>query len=281
LGKENGMAGQLQGKVAIVTGGASGIGEGMVKRFVAEGAKVVIADLDQALGEALQKELGANAAFKKTDVSDAKQVAELVDFAIKTYGGLHALVNNAGVPSTRTPSLLEDDLSDFDRVMKVNLLGVMVGTREAARHMSKNGGGSVVNVTSIGGINPSPGMWSYGASKAAVGHFTRSAAVELGPMGIRCNLIAPGNIETPIMAKTVAAGLPPKERDEMMAKVRAFLLGRQPIQIQGVPEDTAQAALYLISDASRYVTGMTIPVDGGQLCGSPQTGGGFKDAVKR
>jgi NAD(P)-dependent dehydrogenase (short-subunit alcohol dehydrogenase family) len=100
-------------------------------------------------------------------------------------------------------------------------------------------------------------------------------------MGIRCNLIAPGNIETPIMAKTVAAGLPPKERDEMMAKVRAFLLSRQPIQIQGVPEDTAQAALYLISDGSRYVTGMTIPVDGGQLCGSPQTGGGFKDAVKR
>jgi NAD(P)-dependent dehydrogenase (short-subunit alcohol dehydrogenase family) len=275
------MANQLESKVAIVTGGASGIGEGIVQRFVAEGARVVIADLNQESGAALQKQLGSSAAFKKTDVGDPQQIAQLVNFAVERFGALNVMVSNAGVPGTRAPSLIEDDLNDFQRVMNINLLGVIVGAREAARHMAKNGGGSIINMTSSGGIQPAPGLWAYNASKAAVIHFTRSAAVELGPLGIRSNCIAPSNIETPIMAKTVAAELPDDKKDEMIAKVRAFLLSRQPLQIQGLPEDIAQAALYLASDASRYVTGTTIPVEGGALCGSPSTSDTFKSAIKR
>jgi NAD(P)-dependent dehydrogenase (short-subunit alcohol dehydrogenase family) len=190
-------------------------------------------------------------------VGDPQQIAELVNFAVERFGGLQIMVSNARVPGTRAPSLIEDDLNDFQRVMNINLLGVIVGAREAARHMAKNGGGSIINMTSSGGIQPAPGLWAYNASKAAVIHFTRSAAIELGPLGIRSNCIAPSNIETPIMAKTVAAGLPEGKKDEMIAKVRTFLLSRQPLQIQGLPEDIAQAALCLASDASRYVTATT------------------------
>jgi NAD(P)-dependent dehydrogenase (short-subunit alcohol dehydrogenase family) len=273
------MAGQLKGKVAIVTGGASGMGEGMVRRFVAEGAKVVIADLNEELGRTVQQDLGADASFLKTDVSEEAQISALVAHAVNTYGGLHIMVNNAGLPGSRPKSFLEDDFSDFHKVMSVNLLGVLLGARDAGRHMAKHGGGSIINISSAGGIQP--GIRVYNFSKAAVIHFTKSAAVELGPLGIRVNAIAPSNIETPIMGKLVTGGLDSEKAGEVMEKVRAFLISRQPLQIQGIPEDIAQAALYLASDASRFVTGTTIPVDGGSLCGSPQTGDAFKSSIKR
>jgi NAD(P)-dependent dehydrogenase (short-subunit alcohol dehydrogenase family) len=276
---ETHMADQLKGKVAIVTGGASGMGEGMVRRFVAEGAKVVIADLNEDLGHTVQKDLGADASFLKTDVSEEAQITALVAHAVKTFGGLHVMVNNAGMPGNRPQSFLEDNFSDFHRVMSVNLLGVLLGAREAGRHMVKNGGGSIINISSAGGIQP--GIRVYNFSKAAVLHFTKSAAVELGPQGVRVNAIAPSNIETPIMGKLVAGGLDDGKSSEMLEKVRAFLISRQPLQIQGVPEDIAQAALYLASDASRFVTGTTIPVEGGSLAGSPATGAAFKTAIKR
>jgi NAD(P)-dependent dehydrogenase (short-subunit alcohol dehydrogenase family) len=270
----------LKDKVAIVTGGSSGIGAGMAERFVAEGAAVVIADVNQEMGEALAKELGSKASFKKTDVSSAEQIAALVDHAVTKFGGLHVMVNNAGISGKRYPKLLDDDFADFQTVLGINMLGVFLGTRDAAKQMQKHGGGSVINVASIGGINATPGLWAYNSSKAAVVHFTRSAAMELGEIGVRVNCICPGNIETPIMARNVAGNLPPEQQAEMMKKVRAFLIGRQPLQIQGLPEDTAQAALYLASDRSRYVTATVIPVDGGMLAGNPGSASGFRDAIK-
>jgi NAD(P)-dependent dehydrogenase (short-subunit alcohol dehydrogenase family) len=274
------MTDELKGKVAIVTGGSSGIGAGIAERFSAEGAQVVIADVNQERGEALAQQLGAGASFKKTDTSSPEQIRELIDHTVKTFGGLHVMVNNAGVSGVRHPTLLEDDLADFHRVLGVNLLGVMTGTRDAARHMSQHGGGSVINITSIGGMNPGASLWTYNASKAAVIHFTKSAAIELGGYGVRANCIAPGNIETPIMAETMAGHLPPEEKAEVMKKVRAFLISRQPLQLQGVPEDTAQAALFFASDRSRYITATVLPVDGGLVAGSPPTAGGFRDAIK-
>jgi NAD(P)-dependent dehydrogenase (short-subunit alcohol dehydrogenase family) len=262
---------ELAGKVAIVTGGSSGIGLRVSERFVAEGARVVIADIDDERGNEVVRPLGADGAFKRADVSDPAQVEELVAFAVETFGGLHIMFNNAGVSGVRHPSLLDEDFADFYRVMGVNLLGTMAGTREAARHMSGNGGGSIINVSSIGGVQAAPSLWAYHTSKASIIMFTRCAAIELGPHGIRVNCIAPGNIETPILEQTMASHLPEAERPEFMRKIRAFIIARQPVQRQGQPDDIAEAALYLASDRSSYVTGTLLPVDGGMLAGNPAT----------
>jgi NAD(P)-dependent dehydrogenase (short-subunit alcohol dehydrogenase family) len=179
------------------------------------------------------------------------------------------MFNNAGIGGARHPSLLDDDFADFTEVMGINLLGVMTGTREAARHMSANGGGSIINMSSIGGIQPAPSQWAYHASKAAVIMFSRSAAIGLGPDGIRVNCIAPGNIETPILGQTMLSHLPDDARAEAMRKLRSYLISRQPLPRQGVTADIAEAALYFAGDRSSFVTGTLLPVDGGMLAGSP------------
>ena len=221
------MLNELADKVAIVTGGASGIGRGTVERFVAEGAQVVIADVESDEGEALAAALGPDAVFRRADVSDPEQVGALVATAVETFGGLHVMVNNAGVPATMHRRFLDDDLADFHRVMALNVLGVMAGTRDAARHMATSGGGSIINLTSMGGIQAGGGMMAS-VPKAAVIQFTRSAAIELACYEIRVNAIAPGNTPTP---------LPPTT-------------------------DIAEAALYFAGERSRYVTGTVLPLDG-------------------
>jgi NAD(P)-dependent dehydrogenase (short-subunit alcohol dehydrogenase family) len=273
------MASELTGKVAVVTGGASGIGLGAAQRFLDEGAQVVIADIDRDRGEKIAKELGRDVAFRMTDVSVPDQVAQLVAFAVETFGGLHVMFNNAGISGARH-SLLDDDFSDFYKVMGVNLLGVMTGTREAARHMSTNGGGSVINISSIGGIQPAPNLCAYHMSKASIIMFTKSAAIELGRYGIRVNCIAPGNIETPILEQTMASHLPEAERAETMRRIRSFILARQPLQRQGTTADIAEAALYFASDRSSYVTGSLLPVDGGFVAGNPARSGEI-DALRK
>jgi NAD(P)-dependent dehydrogenase (short-subunit alcohol dehydrogenase family) len=253
----------------------------VAERFLAEGARVVLADVNAEQGEAMAAESGPDAPFKQTDVSDQDQVRELVAFAVETFGGLHVMFNNAGISGARHPHLLDDDLVDFHQVHGVNLLGVMAGTREAARHMSANGGGSIVNVSSIGGIQPAPGMWSYHTSKVGVIFFSQCAAVDLGEHGIRVNCIAPGNIETPILGSVMAAGLPEEEKAELMQRIRAFLLTRQAIKRQGTTGDIAEAALWFASDRSSYVTGTLLPVDGGMVAGAPPETAKSFEAVKQ
>ncbi|OBH12371.1 SDR family NAD(P)-dependent oxidoreductase [Mycobacterium sp. E3247] len=259
------MVNELDGKVAIVTGGASGIGRGIAERFVAEGARVVIADVETARGEELAATLGAAALFRRTDVSDPEQVAALVAATVEQFGGLHVMVNNAGI-SSPLRRLLDDDLADFQRVMGVNVLGVMAGTRDAARHMADRGGGSIINLTSIGGIQAGGGVMIYRASKAAVIQFTKSAAIELARHEIRVNAVAPGNIPTPILASS-AAGMDPTELERFEARVRETMREDRPLKREGTPDDIAEAALYFATDRSRYVTGTVLPVDGGTCAG--------------
>jgi NAD(P)-dependent dehydrogenase (short-subunit alcohol dehydrogenase family) len=267
------MPGELAGKVAIITGGASGIGLGCAERFVAEGARVVVADVDRERAEVVVGALGSDAAFCATDVSDQSQIARLIAFAVERFGALDVMFNNAGISGKRHATLLDDDLADFHDVLGVNLLGVMAGTREAARHMAQHGGGSIINTTSIGGMQSTPSLWAYHASKVGVIMFSRSVAIELGQHAIRVNCIAPGNIETPILGQNVAGDMNEADRDAYMQRVRALIISRQPLQRQGTTDDIAEAALYFAGDRSRYVTGTVLPVDGGMVAGSPARSG--------
>jgi NAD(P)-dependent dehydrogenase (short-subunit alcohol dehydrogenase family) len=247
------MAPELAGRVAIVTGGARGLGRAVVERFVDEGARVVIADVDTEVGKAVASELGTATAYQPTDVADADDVQHAVEFAVEELGGLHIMVNNAGIGGSHK-RFLDDDFDDFERTMAVNVFGVLVGCQRAARHMADNGGGVITNITSIGGINAGPGVMAYRASKAAVIHLSRAIAVELARFGIRVNCIAPAHIPT-----AINAGL------DQEAIVRAM----QPLQRVGSPRDVAEAVLYLSSDRAAQVTGIVLPVDGGTTAGPP------------
>jgi len=257
----------LAGKVAVVTGGSSGLGHATVQRFVAAGARVVIADLDAERGKDLAAACGDRARFHCVDVADAQQMSDLIAFAVTEFGGLHIMVNNAGIASTMHEDFLADDLADFGRVMAVNLLGVMLGTREAARHMSGAGGGSIVNMSSIGGIRAGKRVMTYRASKAAVLHFTKCAAVDLGSYEIRVNCIAPGNIPTPILESSVKQ-MSGDDRDAFVTNMRQKMRTDRPLEREGTPEDVAEAALYFAGDRSRYVTGTVLPIDGGTVAGT-------------
>jgi NAD(P)-dependent dehydrogenase (short-subunit alcohol dehydrogenase family) len=260
------MVNELTGKVAIVTGGASGIGAGIVERFLAEGARVVIADVERDRGQDFAATLGGDAVFRLTDVSDPEQVSALVASAVETFGGLDVMVNNAGVSSKMHRSFLDDDLADFQRVMAVNVLGVMAGTRDAARQMASSGGGSIVNMSSIGGIQAGGGVMTYRASKAAVIMFTKSAAIELAQYEVRVNAIAPGNIPTPLL-QTTTTDKSPEELARFEHAIREQMRSDRPLKREGTTADIAEAALYLASDRARYVTGTVLPVDGGTVAG--------------
>ena len=247
------MGQELTGKVAIVTGGAGGLGRATVELFVEEGARVVIADVDAEGGKALATELGPAVTFQPTDVVDADEIQRAVDFAVEELGGLHIMVNNAGIGGSHK-RFLDDDFEDFERTMAVNIFGVMVGCQRAARHMAAHGGGVITNITSIGGINAGPGVMAYRASKAAVIHLSRSIAIELARRGIRVNCIAPAHIPTAMNATF-----------DQEAIVRAM----QPLQRFGSPRDVAEAVLYLSSDRAAQITGIVLPVDGGTTAGPP------------
>jgi NAD(P)-dependent dehydrogenase (short-subunit alcohol dehydrogenase family) len=245
------MSNELEGKVAIVTGGANGIGRAITEVFVEEGARVVIADIDDEAAVELVGLLGPAASFVHTDVSDADSVQSAIDHAQQQFGALHVMVNNAGI-SGSPRRLMQDDLRDFDRVMAVDLYGVMIGTQRAARAMGE--GGSIINITSIGGISPGPGFSTYRAAKAGVIHFSRSAAIEVAELGVRVNVIAPGNISTEINA---------------MYDTGSVARRIQPLQRRGETRDIANAAVYLASERAAQVTGILIPVDGGTTAGPP------------
>lgn len=262
------MGQELAGKVAIVTGGASGIGRATAELFVERGASVVIADVDTRRGEELAGLLGPAALFRRTDVAEAEDIQSLVDFAVDRFGGLHVMVNNAGISGAMHNRFLDDTLEDFRRVMDVNVLGVMLGSQRAARHMAKQGGGSIINTTSIAADLAGFGVMTYRASKAAVAQFSRSIAIDLAEYGIRVNCIAPGHIPTE-MTSYAAPGMTPEAAERVSRAVGAVLKANQPLKRQGTVRDVAQAALYLASDCSAQVTGMMLPVDGGTLAGDP------------
>jgi NAD(P)-dependent dehydrogenase (short-subunit alcohol dehydrogenase family) len=262
------MSKELSEKVAIITGGAAGIGRGCVELFVEEGAKVVIADVDEARGRSLSATLGPATRFMHTDVAKREDVQALVNFAVVEFGGLHIMFNNAGVSDAAHGTLLDDDFSHFERVMRVNVLGVMLGTQLAARHMAAHGGGSIINVASIAGVQSGHGFSCYRASKAGVIHFTKSAAIELGSHLVRVNCICPGNIPTDMGTFAAPApGMGQSDGDRLQQAVRAVRMKHQPLQRQGRPNDIGQAAVFLGGDRSLQITGQVLSVDGGASAG--------------
>ncbi|MET9081240.1 SDR family oxidoreductase [Streptomyces sp. NPDC004237] len=246
--------------MAVVTGGAAGLGRATVERLLEDGTRVVVGDLDREAGESLAEEYGKDVRFRQTDVASAEQVRDLVGVAVQEFGGLHLMVNNAGISGDMKMRILDDDFADFHRVLSVNLLGVMTGTQAAARHMAAGGGGAVVNISSIGGIQAGPGVLSYRASKAAVIHFTKCAALDLAEYGIRVNCVAPGGIPTGLLASATAD-------DETTKRIRAHMAATQPLTRVGTPRDVAEAVAYLSGDLSLHLTGTVLTVDGGTTAG--------------
>jgi NAD(P)-dependent dehydrogenase (short-subunit alcohol dehydrogenase family) len=262
------MADELRGKVAIITGGASGIGEATAELFVEEGAKVVISDVADARGEALAARLGPNARYRHADVARRDQLEALVDHAIDEFGDLDVMFNNAGIPGAYHNRFLDDPLDDIDKVLAVNLAGVMWGSQFAARHMAKQRKGSIINTASIAGIDASYAITAYRASKAGVINFTKSIAIDLGEYGIRANALCPGHILT-AMSGFSAPGLSPEKAREMEAAMRETWMVNQPLARDGTPRDVAQAALYFASDRSLQVSGQALAVDGAMTAGDP------------
>ncbi len=248
------MGHELEGKVAIVTGGAGGIGKATAELFAAEGARVLIADVNDEAGEALARELGETAAYRHTDVG------------IKA--GLDIMFNNAGISCAAFPDFIDDTFENFHEVIAVNLLGPMVGTQAAARAMIKQGGGGVIlNNASIAGLLAGQAMMTYRASKAGVIHFSKSAAIDLARYGIRVNCLVPGHIRTPL--SSFEQGSQAGNVADLAKQIDAVYLSNQPLKRRGQAEDVAQAALYLVSDRARQITGIAMPVDGGVTTGDP------------
>lgn len=260
------MPNELDGKVAIITGGAHGIGRGAVEVFAEEGARVVIADLDSDAGEALVSQIGSAARFKRTDVAKREELQALIDFALAEFGELHVLFNNAGMPGTFHQRMLDDPFDDFDAVMRTNLGSVMHGTRIAGAHMAKHGGGSIINTSSIAAAVPSYAIPIYRASKAGIDNFTRCAAIDLGEYGIRVNAIAPGGIPTRLNS-LVEPGLTPEETQGLIDALAPARLITQPLKHVGDARDIGHMAMFLASDRAAHITGQVIAVDGGVTAG--------------
>ena len=250
--------GALDGKITIVTGGTSGIGEAIAKAFVSEGAKVVIAGRREEEGRALERSIGVR--FVRADVAREADVKAMVDRTLDWFGRLDCLVNNAGIPSPMV-SVTEVDVATIDQVLAVNVKGVLLGMKHAAPVMLAQQSGSIVNVSSMAGHRGGVSGHIYSASKGAVSALTRSVAAELGEKGVRVNSISPGAIVTGIFGKN--AGLEGSKADRVAGVVKEAFARIQPIPRAGMPEDIAQAALFLAGDGSGFINGQDIVVDGG------------------
>jgi NAD(P)-dependent dehydrogenase (short-subunit alcohol dehydrogenase family) len=250
--------GALDGKTAIVTGGSSGIGERIVELFVEEGANVVVAARRQEEGQKLEKRLGVR--FIRTDVSSELDVKAMIDHAVKSFGRLDCLINNAAVPSPMV-SITEIDVATIDQLLAINVRGVLLGIKHVAPVMLAQKSGSIVNVGSIAGLRGGVSGHIYSATKGAVHALSRSAAAELGEKGIRVNTLVPGAIVTGIFAKN--AGVEGSKADKVNDFLKVAFATLQPVPRAGLPDDIARAAVYLASDASSFVNGQEIVVDGG------------------
>ena len=252
--------GQLDGKVAIVTGATSGIGERIAELFVAEGARVVAAGRRTEEGKALETRCGDALSFIRTDVAVETDVKAMIDHAVTRFGRLDCLVNNAGSGAPMV-SIAEVTAEQFDTVFGVNVRGVMFGIKYAAPVMLRQGSGSIVTIGSAAGLRGGTAGHVYSASKAAAIHLSRSAASELAHGGVRVNSISPGGIVTGIFAKT--AGVQGSDADRVLGVVADRFATVQPIPRAGVASDIAQAAVFLASDAASFITGQDLAVDGG------------------
>ena len=243
---------RLKGKVAIVTGGASGFGEGIVRRFAAEGAKVVIADLNDDAAQKIAREIDGTAV--QTDVSKAADVKALAEAAVARFGDIDILVNNAGIGhKPQTLDTIEESV--FDRILAVNAKSVFLTAQAIVPRMKARKTGAILNIASTGGVSPRPNLTWYNASKGWMITATRAMAVELAPFGVRVNAINPVAGETPLLSTFMGQDTP---------EIRAKFLASIPIGRFSTPEDIANTALFLCSDEASMITGVALEVDGGR-----------------
>ncbi|UUZ76692.1 SDR family oxidoreductase [Polaromonas sp. P1(28)-13] len=241
----------LAGRVCIVTGGAQGIGEACIRRFAREDAKVVIADIDDARGAALARELGG--LYVHCDVGDKAQVDALVAQTLAAHDCIDVLVNNAGI--FRAADFLDVSEADFDAVLRINLKGSFLVGQAVAREMAKAGKGSIVNMSSVNAVLTIPTIASYNVSKGGINQLTRVMALALADKGVRVNAVAPGTIATELATKAVLTS------DDAKAKI----MSRTPMKRLGEPSEIADTVAYLASDAASYITGEIVVVDGGRM----------------
>ncbi len=257
--------GVLDGKVAIVTGGTSGIGARTAELFVEEGARVVIAGRRRDVGEALVARLGQSASFVQSDVANAAEVQALVEGTAARFGQLDVLFNNAGygIPPR---SIVDLDIGEYDGLMAVLVRSVALGMKYAAPTMIRQRSGSIINTGSVAAFRAGLSSQTYSAAKAAVVALSRAVAAELSEHGVRVNSLSPGAIVTGIFGK--GAGIDPNVADRQTDLLTEQLAKQQPIPRAGMPDDIARGALYLASDASGFVTGTDLLIDGGLIAGT-------------
>lgn len=265
------MTKRLEGKVAVVTGAASGIGEATVRRFVAEGCRVVIGDIQEEQGKAIAKELGDSAAFAVCNVTKEDDVANLVDLAIKQFGQLDIMFNNAGIVGAKGP-IDKMPAEEWHATIDVLMNGVFYGMKHAARVMKPQNSGSIISMSSVAGVTGGLGPHAYAAAKHAVVGMTRNAGAELCGNNIRVNCIAPYSVATSMVADAYLQDHTAIEQATKMLQDESPLVGRA-----GTADDVANAALWLASDESGYTNGMTLTVDAGITTGAMPGGPRFSE----
>ncbi|MGI6732148.1 MAG: SDR family NAD(P)-dependent oxidoreductase [Anaerovoracaceae bacterium] len=243
--------GKLEGKVAIITGAASGMGLTHAEKFIEEGAKVMLADLNAEAGQALAEKLGENARFVKMDITSAEAWDHLVQETEATFGPVTVLVNNAGIGIFKVIDELTEE--DYRKTMDVNALSIFLSLKSVVPSMKKAGGGSIVNISSVDGLRGAPTAGAYCASKFAVNGITRCAAAEYGPLNIRANTVHPGVISTPMALQGDVA--------EVVKELEKAI----PLKRSGTPEEVSNMVIFLASDDSSFVTGAEFVVDGGMI----------------
>lgn len=246
---------RIQNKIALITGAAGGFGEGIARLFAAEGARVLIADLDGEKARHVAESIGPSAQAVRCDVSIADDVNAAVDACVRAFGVPDIVVNNAGTTHRNQP-MLEVDEATFDRVFNVNVKSIFHMTRAVVPLMRERRSGSIINIGSTAGLRPRPGLTWYNASKGAVNLLSKSMAAELGPDNIRVNAICPVMGATGLIEQFLGVPDTPENRAKIVASI--------PLGRMSTPEDVANAALWLASDASAFITGVELPVDGGR-----------------